>query len=772
MARAVVLPNNMNHFRLNPLMAALALLPTVSFAQGIATEAQLTPVNVTETRAQLDPNLPNSNASKTARDLEEQNIFNPEDALQYLPSTTVRKRYFGDRNANLGGRSFGTLEPGRALVYLDGYLISSFLGRYDAPRWNMINNENIERVDVLYGPFSAIYPGNSVGTTAVITERKPQGFEASASLKYNQQSFKEYGSNDTYGGTMSSARLASKQDSGLWYVLGVQHQDVTGQPMGYANVVRGASGQFGATAGTTVTGIQYDKDTGNKDRAIFGANSIDHTVQDTLNLRLGYALSATQELEGRVSYWRNKSTVTAQTYLRDASGNPVWSGTVNDGKYSFNLNSIASSFAPSQRDEDNAQVGLTWRTKHAKGWNASVVATAYSILNDANRTASNVQPVADLGGAGTVTRRDGTGWNTFEVQSTYTPSVGDWGDGRHALTFGLHRNNYRLNNIVNNASDWRSTETTLNQSYVGNTVVTAAYAQDAWRFAPDWLLTAGLRQEEFMAYGGSQYISGTTPVDYQSRTLYGTSPKLSLAWAARDDLLLKLSAGQGVRFPNVDELFNGTKSGSSITVSDPNLRPERVTSLELSAETYLDRHTLRASLFRDDSRDTILRQSDSTVTPSVTRVSNVDRVVSNGVELTWQGRDIGVKNLDMGGSATWVDARIVENAADPTSVGMNWPRIPTQRYALQASYRQKQWIYGAAWRWHGRMYNTTNNTDVNPDVYGGTSSVNQIDLHAAWHFERDWTWAFGINNLTNSQAWQAHSLPQRSFQTELRYSIK
>lgn len=203
------LPNNMNHFRLNPLMAALALLPTVSFAQGIATEAQLTPVNVTETRAQLDPNLPNSNASKTARDLEEQNIFNPEDALQYLPSTTVRKRYFGDRNANLGGRSFGTLEPGRALVYLDGYLISSFLGRYDAPRWNMINNENIERVDVLYGPFSAIYPGNSVGTTAVITERKPQGFEASASLKYNQQSFKEYGSNDTYGGTMSSARLTA-----------------------------------------------------------------------------------------------------------------------------------------------------------------------------------------------------------------------------------------------------------------------------------------------------------------------------------------------------------------------------------------------------------------------------------------------------------------------------------------------------------------------------------------------------------------------------------
>ncbi|MDH5205456.1 MAG: TonB-dependent receptor [Hylemonella sp.] len=759
-------------YRINPLAAALAWMPALSLAQGIATEAQLAPVNVTETRSQLDPNLPNSTASKTARDLEEQNLFNPEDALQYLPSTTVRKRYFGDRNAMLGGRSFGTLEPGHALVYLDGYLISSFLGRFDAPRWNMINNENIERVDVLYGPFSAIYPGNSIGTTAVITERKPQGFEASASVKYNRQSFNEYGTSDTYTGSMSSARLANRLDAGLWYVLGLQHQDATGHPMGYANVTRGTAGQFGAPAGTLVTGIAYDRDPTLRERAIFGANGVDHAVQDTLNLRLGYALSATQELEARLSWWRNRSEVRTQTYLRDAAGNPVWSGTVTDGTYSFNLDSLKSRFAPSLRDEDNAQLGLTWRTRHATGWNASVVATQYRILSDANRVAANVQPVADLGGAGTVTRRDGTGWHTFELQTTYTPSAGDWGDGRQALTFGLHRNNYQLSHIVNDASDWRSTETTLNQSYGGNTVITALYAQDAWRFAPDWLLTAGLRQEQFTAYGGSQYFAGLPQVDYASRTLYGTSPKLSLAWAAREDWLLKLSAGHGVRFPNVDELFNGTKTGTSVTVSDPELRPERANSLELSSETYLDQHTIRASLFRDDVRDMILRQSDSTVTPTVTRVGNVDRVVTHGLELVWQGRDVGARGLDLSGNATWADARIVENAADPTTVGNNWPRIPAQRYTLQASYRRALWVYGAAWRWHGRMFNSTSNDDVNPDVYGGTSSVNQVDLHAAWRFAPEWTWAFGVNNLTDNQAWQAHSLPQRSFQTELRYSLK
>lgn len=765
--------------RKNRLVLALAMaFPVLSFAQGIATEAQLKPISVTDTRAQLDPNLPNSTASKTARDLEEQNIFNPEDALRYLPSTTVRKRYFGDRNANVGGRSFGVLEPGRALVYLDGYLISTFMGRFDAPRWNMVNNEALERVDMLYGPYSAIYPGNSIGSTVVMSERKPKGFEASASLKYNRQTFSEYGTSDTFSGVLASARLASKLDSGLWYTLGLQHQDVTGHPMGYANVLRTAPGQFSTTlAGTRVTGITYDKDASGVDRALFGATSIDHTVQDTLNLRVGYAISATQEVEGRVSYWQNKSTVTTQTYLRDASGKLVWSGLVNDGINGFNLAagsaSSASPFAPSTRDEDNRQLGFTWKTKHAKGWNGSVVMTDYAILNDVNRAAYTAQPVADLGGAGTATRRDGTGWNTFEVQTTYTPTQGDFGDGKHALTFGLHHNDYRLNNVVNNSIDWRNSESTLNQNYFGKTSITAVYAQDAWQLSPDVMLTAGLRQERFDSYDGSQFFTGVAPASYPARSLSGSSPKLSVAWAARDDLLLKVSAGQGVRFPNVDELFNGTKSGASITFNDPNLRPERSTSLELSAETYLDQHTLRASLFRDDVKDTILRQSDVTVTPTVTRVSNVDRVVTHGLELVWQSHDVGIKGLDIGGNATWVDSRVKENAALPASVGMNWLRIPKQRYTLQTSYRPNdQWLFSGAWRWAGRMYNTQLNTDVNPDVYGGTSSVNQVDVHAAWRFTREWTWSAGIDNLTNAKAWQAHSLPERSFQTELRYSLK
>ena len=748
-----------------------------ALAQGVAMEAQLKAVEVSDTRAPLDPNLPASTASKTAEELREQIVFNPEDAFAKFPSVTVRKRYLGDRNANVGGRSHGVLEPGRALVYLDGYLISNFLGRFDAPRWNMVNTEAIERVDALYGPFSAIYPGNSIGTTLVVTERKPKALEASVSVKAHSQSFKEYGTQDRYGSQQLSARFASRLDSGLWGVLALQQQHSEGHPMGYANAVRGvapaASNLQPPNGGTRVTGIRYDTDPLGRERAIFGATSIDTSRQTTLNTRIGYDLSATQEVEGRVSWWKNDSTVRNQTDLRDAAGNPVWSGTVNDGTYRFAVASNA--FAPSQRDESHRQLGLTWRTKHAKGWNASVVATQYRIVSDANRQADLAQPLADAGGAGTVTRRDGTGWNTFEVQTTYTPVAGDFGNGQHALTFGLHRNVYTLNNVVNTASDWRTTETGLTQRYTGPTAITARSGQAAWAFAPDWMLTSGLRWERFESRDGSQFFAGPplAQTAYAGRTLTAASPKLSLAWAAQDDLLLKASYGRGVRFPNVDELFNGTKTGSSITVSDPNLKPEKSNAFELAAEAFLGQHWLRASLFRDDVRDTILRQSDNTVTPTVTRVSNVDRVLTNGLELVWQTRDVGVKGFNLGGSATWADATVKANRANPAQVGKRWLRIPKQRYTLQASYRPNpQWLFGADLRWTGRQYHTDINNDVNPNTFGGISAVNQLDLKAAWTFAKGWEWSVGIANVTNHKSWQAHTLPQRSVQTELRYALK
>ena len=757
---------------------AFPLFTSTAQAQGIATEAQLKPVEVGGTRQALDPNLPNSSASKTAEQLTEQNVFNPEDAFVYQPSTTIRKRYIGDRNGVVGGRSFGTLQTGRALVYLDGYLISSFLGRFDAPRWHMVNPEAIERVDSLYGPYSAIYPGNSIGTTMAITERKPKQFEGSIQVQAFRQPFSQYGSGDTYDGNQVTARLASRLDSGLWYSLGYNRQNVSGQPMSYATVSRQANGSFPAVTGTTtpVTGIVYDTDPQGRQRAVLGAYSIDHTTQDTYKARIGYQISPTLEIDALVSYWVSDSETNSFSLLKNAAGQPVWGGLVSDAATPANRFNLGVTLSPTLRHEENRQTGITLKTKHATGWNGSAVATRYAILSDVSRTSttSGDPAVTALGGAGQATLRDGTGWNTFELQATYTPVKGDWGNGNHALVFGLHRNAYTLSNQIFNSPDWRAGQGGLAQSYSGNTEVMAWYAQDAWRLSQDVVATVGVRQERFQTADGRQYDASlpTSTVNYASKTIHATSPKLSLAWATPADWLLRASYGKGVRFANVDELYNAPKSGTTLRFSDPNLAPEKSNSVEFTAEKDWGIHALRATLFRDDVRDTITSQSDVTVLPTITRISNVDRIITNGIELVWQARDWLLRGLNLGANGTWVDAKVVENSRDPASVGKTWTRVPKHRIELQASYLPNaHWLFAAGYRFEGRAFNTTDNSDINPDVFGGVSRVSRLDVKVGYTLDKHWDFNVGIDNLNNNKAYQAHPYPQRTFYAGLRYKL-
>ena len=139
----------------------------------------------------LPTQIPATVESVTRDQLERSiNASDAEDALKYLPSLLVRKRYIGDYNhAVLSSRASGTGNSARSAVYADGILLSNYLGNGVGgltfpPRWGMVTPDEIDRVDVMYGPFSAIYPGNSVGAVVVYTTRMPQTLEAHAKVGY------------------------------------------------------------------------------------------------------------------------------------------------------------------------------------------------------------------------------------------------------------------------------------------------------------------------------------------------------------------------------------------------------------------------------------------------------------------------------------------------------------------------------------------------------------------------------------------------------------
>ena len=121
--------------------------------------------------------LPQQSFSITDKQINETiNLKDPEDAVKYLPSLFVRKRNDGDNQAVLATRSWGLNSSARTLIYYDDLLISALIGNNNSgasPRWNLISPEAIARVDFLNGPFSAAYPGNSIGGVLLITSKRP-----------------------------------------------------------------------------------------------------------------------------------------------------------------------------------------------------------------------------------------------------------------------------------------------------------------------------------------------------------------------------------------------------------------------------------------------------------------------------------------------------------------------------------------------------------------------------------------------------------------------
>ena len=68
---------------------------------------------------------------------------------------------------------------------------------------------------------------------------------------------------------------------------------------------------------------------------------------------------------------------------------------------------------------------------------------------------STALPAAQTGGAGSITRGDGTGWQTFDAKAS--PAAGTVGQCRTELSFGPHGDRYELDErAVCDTTDWIS----------------------------------------------------------------------------------------------------------------------------------------------------------------------------------------------------------------------------------------------------------------------------------------------------------------------------
>ena len=776
-AKAFLLKNN----RSNLWLALVAAFPGLAWAQAGAGAADAPERSkslgvVTVTGGQptsLPTQIPTTIEGITREDIDVRiNATDSEDALKYLPSLLVRKRYIGDYNhAILSTRASGTGNSARSAVYADGILLSNYLGNgiangtNYAPRWGMVTPEEIERVDVMYGPFSAAYPGNSAGAVVDYVTRMPTELEAHVSAGFSSQPYRLYNTHDTFNSWQTSASLGSKSGDWSWWI-DLNHTDSQGQPQTFTTATV-ASGVPGG-GGVPVTGYVRGLNTTNQPWYILGTGTQYHTVQDHAKLKLAYDFSGTVRATYTLGWWQNSSEARPDSYLRNAAGQPVYSGPVDIEGRRYNL--APTAFPLTDDSQTHYMHGLSAKSRTGGTWDWEVAASLYDYARDQQRAPAVALPQAATGGAGTLQDQGGTGWNTLAAKGTWRPQGAG---GAHIVDFGLGRDAYELGILKSTvAGNWLSGSAGSLISQVGGRTETwSAWAQDAWSFAPRWKAVLGLRWEDWSASHGVS-ATASSRLDYARRSESDMSPKAALAYQFADRTVLKGSVGRAVRYPTVGELYGATSGGALAFVNDPNLRPEKSWTGELSAEQDLGNGLARATLFHEETQDALYSQQVPGTNPVVTRVQNVDKVRTTGFELAYSGQDVWIRGLELGASLTFADSKIVQNDAFPASVGKWQPRVPRWRSTVYATWRpDSRWAFTGAARYSGQQYSTLDNSDVNADAYFGASKYFVVDVRVRYQINRQWSAAFGIDNLNNEQYWNFHPYPQRTYTAQLRFDL-
>jgi len=746
-----------------PLQAALAQDDTPVRSLGVVVVNGSQPTS-------LPTQIPTTFESITGREIAEKiNATDAEDALKYMPSLLVRKRYIGDYNhAVLSTRASGTGNSARSMVFADGVLLSNLLGNGASftPRWGLVTPEEIERVDVLYGPFSAAYAGNSVGAVVDYVTRMPKAFEAHAKVGVFTQPFELYGVDDTYSGWQASASLGDRAGAWSWW-LNLNRLDSEGQPQTFATRTV-AQGTAGSTA-TPVSGAVPGLNGREQPWYLLGSGTQYHTVQDHLKAKLAYDLAPDMRASYTLGYWHNDSDGRSQSWLRDGAGTPVYAGPINIGGLDYTGSTAlgASDFPLTKDGLEHLMHSLSIKQRSRGVFDWEIAASLYDYRRDLQRRSTTVQPGSRDGGAGTITDQSGTGWNTLALKGIWRPVA------EHTVNFGVQQDRFALRSKVDATDDWiAGSAGTPISSFEGNTRLRSLYAQDAWGFAPGWKTVLGLRAERWDAWGG-RTVGTTGSFDHADRSETDLSPKAALAYELSEAWVLKGSVGRAVRYPTVSELYQGgINSTGQIVNNDPDLAPEKSWTGELSAEWSAGTQRLRATLFHEDTRDALFSQTNTTVTPNVTNIQNVDRVRTNGIELAFLADDFAWRGFDLQASVTYADSRTLENAKFPASEGKLQPRVPLWRATLLATWRPVDALslsFGA--RYGSEQYGTLDNADRNGFAYQAFSKYFTTDLRALWRIDRQWSAAFGIDNLNNYQYWNFHPYPQRTYSAELRYDL-
>ncbi len=712
----------------------------------------------------------------TAEAVKAINVTTIENFLDYEPSLIVRRRFIGDANGTIGIRGSNMFQTARTSVYADGVpLHNHLLTRWNgSPRWSLVTPDEVEKVEVFYGPFSAAYSGNSMGGVVNITTKIPEEQHLRIRGALFNQSYSRLGKSDDYFGGRGSIAYENRfKDLGV--SLFYSHLENEGQPQSHYTLSRFKEKQgfsvadFDANATEAFGGVS-SKDRKGADSVIYAESGAAVATTDLYKIKMTYPLGDFQ-VKGIIAREVRDGETRPSNFLVDQGGEAFWNENVLYNGERYTVKKSRLSHTDRHRETQLMALGFIGPVQNT-AWTLDVNLSDFRILKDVSVSGGS-NPLDTNFDVTEYSRSeyDNTGWQTRDINIS-TQSLA--GNSDMSLMLGGHFSHYKLG-LYSQDYEQGQPKTELSGSG-GETTTKAIFAEYGWDITP-WLdIALGARLESWQASNG---FKGTDSSEvFAPRLGKGVSPKFSLGFTPNQDWAIRYSAAKALRFPIVEELYQNESKSDAVIEGDISLTPERGLHHNISIERALGEGYSKINLFQETIEDVIF-SFRGTITKEgkdegkdITTFLGVDEVETSGVEWSLFTPSLLNGHTDIRWNVSFIHSEITKNELNPSYVGKKFPRIPQWKFnALLTQHFSEKVLASIGFRYASNSYGQLDNSDTEAEVYGAHDDFLFVNLKARWQVNKSGSLALGIDNVNNDVAYIAHPWPARTVYLEGGYDF-
>ena len=698
--------------------------------------ASLEEILVTATRTEKEiENAPGSVAVITKEDVEKRNIKTVDEALNTVSGVFDRRgKGLMDTLSSITLRGIPKQE--RTLILMDGITLNdSYSGGI---RFGGMAVEDVERIEVVKGPFSSLYGGYAMGGVVNIITKMPEKREFT--LKTG------YGSSWDRGDAMDDMRkfylsYGDKFKDKFSLFASYSYKATNGYPTDF-NVQSSKP-----TAG--ITGWTQTTDNQGSTRYLIGDKGDNRWWDDNVTLKAGYDFSKTSKINlssMRTRYEYNYET--PHTYLKNAAGSEVWSyGSVKESSFlsgsGGRIQNIYGMGYETVLGDVKTKI-LLGLAEQEKSWYVTPDSTA-----------------TRLGGKGKVSESPSKAY-TADVQFTI-PLL-----ERHIVTFGGSVKYGEADAKDTNLTNWRdeTSKNTLSYQAKGNDRTYALFVQDEIMILKNLTAYIGFRQDWWETDDGYVNQVGTAgyPKEYDSRNASAFSPKAALVYKPFDKTTLRTSIGKAFRPPTIYDLYRTWTSSTGTTYAgNPDLKPETTTSWDIGIEQgFWKRAKVKAVYFENEMEELIYRKR---ITSTYQELINAGKAKGKGVEIEVEQRfDIGLRLFS---NFTYNNAKIKENNAKPETVGKKLTDVPERMFNIGGDFEKGKFSASLTGRYVSKRYANDDNTDTVNGVYTSYDPYFVTDAKVSYKFTKNATLSFSVDNIFGRDYFAYYKAAGRSWFGEI-----